>query len=113
MKDKRYRRMKKAIFAGASSGIVAGMLLVGAGNTVLAETSDLSIPAYTQNAGSEGMHLTHRWNSVGKAGAIASGFGLDKELVKSELKNGKTMKQILRENGIVLTGKNKARGRRG
>ncbi len=104
--------MKKAIIAGASSGIVAGLILMGSGNAALAETSDLSIPAYTQSTSATGMHLTHRWNSVGKAGAIASGFGLDKETVKSELKSGKTMKQILQENGIVLSGKAKRGSRR-
>ncbi len=102
MKDKRYKRMKKAILAGASSGIVAGMILMGSGNTAYAETAERSLPAYTQNAPSLGMHMTHKWNSVGKAGAIAGGFGLDKDMVKAELKSGKTMKQILRENGIVL-----------
>jgi hypothetical protein len=102
MKDKRYKRMKKAILAGASSGIVAGMILMGSGNTAYAETSELSVPAYTQNAEPTGMHMMHKWNSVGKAGAIAGGFGLDKDMVKAELKSGKTMKQILQENGIVL-----------
>ncbi len=102
MKDKRYKRVKKAIIAGASSGIVAGMILMGSGNTAFAETSDLSIPAYTQNASANGMHFTHKWNSVGRAGVIASGLGLDKEQVKQELKSGKTMKQILQEHGIVL-----------
>ncbi len=95
--------MKKAIMAGASSGIVAGMILMGTSSTVLAETSDISAPAYTQNTSTVGMHLTHRWNSVGKAGVLAGGFGLDKEKVKKELRAGKTMKQILRENGIVLS----------
>lgn len=112
MKDKRYKRMKKAIIAGASSGILAGMILMGS-NTAMAETSDLAIPAYTQSTSGRGMHLTHRWNSSGKAVSLASGFGLDKDMVKSELKSGKTMKQILQENGIVLTGLKHKKSRKG
>lgn len=102
MKDKRYKRVGKAIIAGASSGIVAGMILMGTSNTVLAETSDFALPTYTQNTSYTGMHFMHRWNSPGKAGSLAGGFGLDKKIVKQELKSGKTMKQILQENGIVV-----------
>jgi hypothetical protein len=113
MKDKRYKRMKKAILAGASSGIVAGMILMGSGNTAYAETSELSVPAYTQSSAPNGMHMMHKWNSVGKAGAIAGGFGLDKDVVRAELKSGKTMKQILQENGIVIKGDRKSGNRMG
>ncbi len=103
MKDKRYKRFKKVLFAGASSSIVAGMLLVGS-STVFAETSDVSessVPSYTQSTNSSGMHLMRRWNSKSKAANLANSLGLDPEVVKKELKSGKTMKQILQDNGIV------------
>lgn len=102
MKEKRYKRVKKAIIAGASSGIVAGMILMGSGNTAYADTTEVFVPAYTESTNPAGMHMMHKWNSLGRAGNIATGFGLDKDFVKSELKSGKTMKQILQENGIVL-----------
>ncbi len=101
MKTK-YKRMKKALWAGASSGIVAGMILMGSGNTALAETSDLSIPSYTEATGASGVHMMRRLGGGGKkAGALAGTLGLDKEEVKKELFSGKTMKQILQEHGIV------------
>ncbi len=100
MKNKRYKRVKKAILAGASSGIVAGMLIMSAGNTALAETYSDKAPAYTQSTADSGMHMMRRWNTQSRAGAIALQLGLDPELVQSELKQGKTMKQILQENGL-------------
>lgn len=103
MKNKKYEKYKnirKNIIAGASGGIMAGMLIVGS-STAYAETADLSVPAYTQDAASTGMHLMHRWNSPTKVNSLAVGLGLDPEKVKEELKSGKTLKQILQENGIV------------
>ncbi|TSC70447.1 MAG: hypothetical protein CEO12_381 [Parcubacteria group bacterium Gr01-1014_46] len=46
--DKRYKKIKNTIIAGASSGIVAGMFLVGGINAVYAETVNTTIPVYTQ-----------------------------------------------------------------
>lgn len=94
-------KVKKALFAGASSSIVAGMLLVGS-NTVFADTAaDYSVPAYTQNTTPNGMHMMHRWNGASKVSGLASQLGLDPNTVRQELKSGKTVKQILQENGIV------------
>src|SRR3989344_6986155 len=93
-------RMKKTLFASASSGIVAGMLIVGS-STVFADTTNYSASAYTQNASGEGMHMMHRWNGTSKAGALATQLGLDPYMFSQELKSGKTVKQILQENGIV------------
>ena len=93
--------MKKVLFAGASSGIVASMLLTGS-STVFADTvADYSVPAYTQNTSPKGMHMMHRWNGASKATSLANQLGLDPSLVKDELKSGKKLKQILQENGIV------------
>ena len=103
MKNKKYdkyRKIQRTIIAGASSGIVAGMLLMGTASTALAEATDLSVPAYTENT-AKGMHLMHRWNSTKKASSLGVHLGLDRAKVKQELKSGKTLKQILQENGIV------------
>lgn len=47
MSDKRYKKIKNTIIAGASSGIMAGMFLVGGINAVYAETVNATIPVYT------------------------------------------------------------------
>ena len=95
--------MKKTIMAGASTGIVAGMILMGTAGSALADTSDHSIPsyAYAKETRATGMHMMHRWNSNTKAGTLAGHLGLDPNLIKQELKSGKTLKQVLQENGIV------------
>ena len=85
---------------GASSGIMAGMLLMGT-STAYADTTNYDAPSYTQNAGNLGMHMMHRWNGTSKVNALASNLGLDSQLITEELKSGKTLKQILQENGIV------------
>ncbi|KND47679.1 MAG: hypothetical protein AB201_01955 [Parcubacteria bacterium C7867-006] len=103
MKDKRYKRMTKAIIAGASSGIVAGMILMGTSNVALAETADLSLPGYYQNAGDTGMHMMRKWNTPKGVNALAGGLGLTREEIRQELKSGKTMKQIMQEHGIDTT----------
>lgn len=101
-KDNRYKNVKKALMASASGGIMAGMLIVGAGSTVYAETSsDVQSLSYSQNSSATGMHLMHRWNSPAKINSLALDLGLDPNQVKEELKSGKTLKQILQENGIV------------
>ena len=93
--------MKKTLIAGASTGIVAGMILMGGAKTTFAETTDTSTPSYTQQENTKGMHMMHRWNSSTKASSLAAHLGLDPALVKQELKSGKKLKQILQENGIV------------
>jgi hypothetical protein len=42
-----YKKIKNTIIAGAGTGIVAGMFLVGGMNTVYAETVNKVIPVYT------------------------------------------------------------------
>lgn len=112
MKNKKYNpspsrlwrgkeRMKKALLAGASSGIVAGMFLVGSSTVFADTTTDYSVPAYTQNTSPSGMHMMRRWNGVSKVSGLANQLGLDPNVVRQELKSGKTVKQILQENGIV------------
>ena len=103
MKDKRYKKVQKAIIAGASSGIVAGMIIMGVSSTAwAAETSDYSAPTYSQNTSFTGMHMMHRWNSGSKLNSLALQLGLDPQVVKDELKSGKNMKQILQEKGFAL-----------
>ena len=93
--------MKKTILAGASTGIMAGMIFMGTANTAFAESFDSTPTAYTQNTTITGMHMMHRWNGAAKAGSLGAHLGIDPNLVKQELKSGKTLKQILQENGIV------------
>ncbi len=107
MKEKRYKKVKNAIIAGASSGIVAGMILMGTSNVAFAETADLNVPAYTQNANDTGMHMMRRWNSPKGMNTLAGTLGLSRDEIKQELKSGKTMKQIMQEHGIDTTQLNK------
>lgn len=101
MKDKKYyKAIKNTIITSAGTGIMAGMLLVG-GNTAYAEAHDMPVQAYSQNAAGTGMHIMHKWNSVTKINSLAGSLGLDKAKVAEEVKNGKTLKQILQDNGIV------------
>ena len=95
--------MKRTLVMGASSGIVAGMILMGSARTVLAETAENFIPAYSQNTTVKGMHLLRRWNSPSKINSLVGSLGLNSNEVKQELKSGKTLKQILQENGIDTT----------
>jgi hypothetical protein len=100
---KQFEKMGKRFLVGASSSIVAGMLIMGSASNLYADTIDTPInntQSYSQNAKS-GMHMMHRWNSHTKAGGLAAQLGLDPATVKAELKSGKTMKQILQDNGIV------------
>ena len=100
MKDKRYKRVKKAIIAGASTGIVAGLILMGYSNTALADTTDLSIPAYTQSTSDTGVHVMRKWNTPKGLNALAGMLGLDRDEIRNELKSGKTIKQIMQEYGV-------------
>ncbi len=99
-KHNRYKNMKNALVASASGGIMAGMLIVGSG-TAFAETQDLTSPSYTQNTSITGMHMMRRWNSPSKVSALANHLGLDPDTIREEIKSGKSVKQILQDNGIV------------
>lgn len=94
--------MKKKIFAGASSGILASMLILGAGN-VYADTSADSTPTeiYTPGSLNRGMHMMHRFNSVTKVHSLATQLGISEETVRNELQSGKSVKQILLDHGIT------------
>ena len=93
--------MKKTLLTGASTGIVAGMLIMGTANTALAENSEYLMPAYTQDSPATGMHIMHRWNSSAKINSLAASLGIDKIQINEELKSRKSLKQILQDNGIV------------
>ena|SRR3989338_4947386 len=102
MSKKKLRKLGKRLLVGASSSIVAGLLIAGTASNVFADTTDYSPSStYEQNAGETGMHMMHRWNSDTKAGTLAVQLGLNKEKIKQEIKSGKTVKQILQEHGIV------------
>jgi hypothetical protein len=102
MSNKKLRKIGKKLLVGASSSIVAGLLIAGTASNVFADTTDYSPnTTYEQSTGQTGMHMMHRWNSHTKAGGLAVQLGLDKEKIKQEIKSGKTMKQILQEHGIV------------
>ena len=92
--------MQKTLIAGASSGLVAGMLFMGSANSVLADGTDISKPVYFQES-TTGMHMMHRWNSATKINALATHLGLDPAEVSQEIKSGKALKQILQDHGIV------------
>ncbi len=111
MKNKktRYRRIKERFIVGASGGLMAGMIFIGSANTVLAEGADLK-SSYSQSATS-GMHVMHKWNSKSRVNALASNLGLEQSYIDEELKSGKTVKQILQENGVDTTKLNKAFGK--
>ncbi len=110
MKEKRYKRIKDSIMVGAGTGIVAGMILMGTGSAALAEGVETGVPAYSQNASNTGMHIMHRWNSPTKVSSLASSLGLDREAVREGIKSGKTLKQVLQDNGIVPSQIQKAFG---
>lgn len=97
-KKNRYKRIKDGFMVGAGGGLVAGMIFISSANTALAEV--VNIPNYTKSAATTGMHIMHRWNSKPKISALVSTLGLDQETVNAELKSGKTIKQILIENGL-------------
>lgn len=98
-KQSKYGKVKKTLIAGASTGIVATMLLLG-GNVALAETVDQAQQTSVSKT-SQGMHMMHRWNSNTKASTLASQLGINKDVIKQELQSGKTLKQVLQEHGIV------------
>ncbi len=53
MKEKRYNKIKNTIIASASSGLLAGMFLVGGINSVYAESFNKTIPVYTNKKTAE------------------------------------------------------------
>ena len=90
--------MKRAIAASAGGGIMAGMLIIGSGNA-RAEVMNSSV--INRNATISGMNHMHRWNSQAKINSLVNSLGLDSDKIKNELKEGKNLKQILQDNGIV------------
>lgn len=97
--------MKKKIWEGARGGILTSMILVGStigGNSALAQTlPDYVSPAVTAKTAS-GMHIGHRFNSRTKINSLVVQLGLNPNDVQRELHSGKTIKQILQDNGITM-----------
>ena len=107
-KIKKYGKYGKKILVGASRGIVAGMFLMGVSTPTFAETADYSVPSYSKVSNVSGMHMMHRWNSKTKVNSLVNQLGLDSEQIKNEIKSGKSLKQILHENGIETSALHKA-----
>ena len=106
-KIKKYGKFGKKMLVGASSGIIAGMFLMGVSTPYITDAADFSLysgSSYGQNTNGSGMHMTRRWNSKSKINLLTNSFGLDREKVQAEIKAGKTLKQVLHENGIETTG---------
>lgn len=59
MSDKKFKKIKNTIIAGASSGIMAGMFLVGGMNTAFAESVD-GMRTYIQDSSYRGTYLSTR-----------------------------------------------------
>jgi hypothetical protein len=108
----KYRKFQKAIIAGASTGVVTGLIVMGAATPALAQAADssASVPAYTQDAKTPPMHMMRRWKSGSRVKALAESLGLDSAEVLSEIRSGKDVKQILQEHGIDLSDLNRAFG---
>lgn len=102
----RYYRIKEKFIVGASGGLVAGMIFIGSANTVLAET--ITRPGYSKVATTTGMHVMRRWNTRQKINSLVNTLGLDPNLVQEELNSGKSVKQILIDNGVDTSGLDKA-----
>lgn len=94
-----YKKLKNRLIPLAGGSIMAGMMLLG-GSTVFADTID-QVPAYSQKTVPSGMHMMRRWNSTVKVEALAKSLGLNSSDIKQELKSGKSLKQIILENGIT------------
>lgn len=110
-KIKKYGKFGKKMLVGASSGIIAGMFLMGVSTPYIAEASDFSEysgSSYSHTTHENGMHMMRRWNSKSKINSLTNSLGLDKEKIQAELKSGKTLKQVLQENGIETTELQKA-----
>ncbi len=101
MKNNKYKKIKKVIWAGASTGVMTSLILMGPSNAALAETIDNPTPTFSQEIKvSSPMHTMRHWDSPKKVGVLSTTFGLDPTEVTMELRSGKGMKQILQENGI-------------
>jgi transcriptional antiterminator len=105
-KNKKFKKMREKLWAGASGSILAGMMIVGA-NTAYA---DMYVPKQYEQTYSKtsGMHTIRRWNSTTKVNSLASQLGLNRNQVRRELKSGKTIKQILQDYDISLNDVQKA-----
>lgn len=104
-KKNRYKRIKDKFIASAGGGLVAGMIFMGTANSALAET--VSFSNYPKSSVT-GMHVMRRWNSKPRINTLINTLGLDESFVKDELKSGKSIKQILVENGISTDSLDKA-----
>jgi hypothetical protein len=101
-KNRKFKKISEKIWYGASKGILAGIMIVGANTTFAQATTDYT-PQYAQSEGkSGGMHMMRQFNSFPKVNALAGQLGLDSNEIKQELKSGKTVKQILQEHGIAM-----------
>ena len=104
-KYKKFKKMKEKLWAGASGGLLAGMMLVSA-NTAFAQVplNHRMTEQYTQDIRISGktsaMHTMRRWNSVSRINSLASQLGITSDEIKAEIKSGKTIKQILLEKGF-------------
>jgi len=77
MSDKRYyKKIRNTIIAGASSGIMAGMLLIGGVNTVYAETGTKINTVYM-----------HKKTSESKPEVLSAKIGIKKHNNKGWRKN--------------------------
>lgn len=77
MSDKRYyKKIRNTIIAGASSGIMAGMLLIGGVNTVYAETPSKINTVYI-----------HKKPGENKPDAVLAKIGVKKQNSKGWRKN--------------------------
>jgi hypothetical protein len=102
----RYKRIKDRFIASAGGGLVAGMIFIGSANTVLAET--INTPSYSRVSTTTGMHVMRRWNSRQRINTLVNTLGLDQATIDEEIKSGKTIKQILVENGVDTSSLDKA-----
>jgi hypothetical protein len=102
-KNRKFKRIKQRLWAGASGGLLAGMMLMSA-NTAYAVgvSQDNTTSQYEQVSvkTNKRMHMMRRWNSVPKVSALANQLGLDGEEVRQDLRSGKTIKQILQDHEI-------------
>jgi hypothetical protein len=101
MKNNKYKKIKKVIWAGASSGVVTGMIIMGVTSPAVVEAVESPVPAYAESVKVPPMHMMRRWNSKSRALSLAENLGLNPDDVENELKSGKTLKQILQDNGIA------------
>lgn len=104
----KFKKIRKNLLIGASSGLVAGVLFVSNASRVNAQVVDSYNPRTHQSSSVSGMHVMRRWNSKAKIGALASNLGLDPNIIQEEIKSGKTLKQVLQENGIDTNSLGKA-----